>query len=106
LFNLFFTQVLKHAVKDLNHGISVRYRMDGSLFDLRRLSAKTKTFMKLPTEALFADDCALMAHEENHLQMLADKFSVAVWSVNQPWEDRSSLSACTNEHKAATMHHH
>ena len=28
-------------------------------------------------EALFADDCALMAHKENHLQVITDKFSEA-----------------------------
>jgi len=43
LFNLFFTQVLRHAVMDLDLGVYNKYRLDGSLFDLRRLTAKTKT---------------------------------------------------------------
>ena len=77
LFNLFFTQVLLHAVEDLDLGVYIRYRLDGSLFDLRRLTAKTKTMERLITEALFADDCALMAHQENHLQTIVDKFSEA-----------------------------
>ena len=77
LFNLFFTQVLLHAMKDLEFGIYIRYRLDGSLFDLRRLSARTKTLERLLIEALFADDCALMAHKENHLQVITDKFSEA-----------------------------
>uniref|UniRef100_K7E3Q4 RNA-directed DNA polymerase n=1 Tax=Monodelphis domestica TaxID=13616 RepID=K7E3Q4_MONDO len=77
LFNLSFTQVLQHAVMDLNLGIYIKYRRDGSLFDLRRLTAKTKTTERLILEALFADDCALMAHQENHLQTIVDRFSTA-----------------------------
>ncbi|KAL8569000.1 hypothetical protein ACOMHN_038524 [Nucella lapillus] len=49
--------------------------MDGSLFDLRRLSAKTKTIEKLIPEALFADDCALTAHTESTLQLIVNKFA-------------------------------
>lgn len=77
LFNLFFTQVLLHVVKDLDLGVYIKYRLDGSLFDLRRLSARTKTLEKLILEALFADDCALMAHRENHLQVIVDRFADA-----------------------------
>ena len=60
LFNLFFTCVLNHAIRDLEQGVYLQYRLDGSLFDLRRLTAKTKTLKKTVLEALFADDCALM----------------------------------------------
>ena len=67
LFNLFFAQVLHHAVQNKNLRVYIRYRTDGSLFDLRRLSAKTKTKEKLILEALFADDCALVVRKENHL---------------------------------------
>lgn len=77
LFNLFFTQVILHAIKDLEFGIYIRYRLDRSLFDLRCLTARMKTLERLLIEALFADDCALMAHKENHLQVITDKFSEA-----------------------------
>lgn len=76
LFNLFFTQVLLHAVRDLSLGVYIRYRLDGSIFDLRRLLPKQR-HERLITEALFADDCALMAHQENHLQTIVDRFSIA-----------------------------
>ena len=42
LFNLFFTCVLNHATRVLEKGVYRRYRFFGSLFDLRRLTAKTK----------------------------------------------------------------
>ena len=32
LFNLYFTQVILHATRDLDLGIYIRYRLDGSLF--------------------------------------------------------------------------
>ncbi|XP_076042061.1 uncharacterized protein LOC143025963 [Oratosquilla oratoria] len=75
LFNLFFTCVLNHAFRDLDLGVYLRFRSEGSVFDLRRLNAKTKTTEKLILEALFADDCALMAHKESDLQLIVDKFA-------------------------------
>ncbi|KAL6475004.1 hypothetical protein MHYP_G00160440 [Metynnis hypsauchen] len=77
LFNLFFTCVLNHAVRDIEDGVYLRYRLDGSLFDLRRLNAKTKTIERLILEALFADDCALMAQTEPAIQRIVDKFAEA-----------------------------
>ena len=77
LFNLFFTCVLNHAVGDLEQGVYLRYRLDGSLFDLRRLTAKTKTVKKTVLEALFADDCVLLAHRESDLQVIVNKFAEA-----------------------------
>ncbi len=38
---------------------------------------KTKTLERFFTEALFADDCAFMVHQDNHLQTTIDKFSTA-----------------------------
>ncbi|XP_076043764.1 uncharacterized protein LOC143026867 [Oratosquilla oratoria] len=48
LFNLFFTQVLRHIVRDLDLGVYIKYRLGGSLIDLRRLAAKTKTIETYP----------------------------------------------------------
>ena len=48
--------------EDLPDGIYIRFRTDGSLFNLRRLLVRTKTIKELITELLFADDCALLAH--------------------------------------------
>lgn len=74
LFNLFFTALVNHATKDLNKGIYIRYRDEGSIYDLHRLRAKTKTQEHLVREALFADDCALIAQTEADLQSFADNF--------------------------------
>ena len=77
LFNLFFTCVLRQAVGNMDKGVYVRFRYDGSVFDLRRLSAKTKTLNSLIQEALFADDCTLMAHKPGDLQAMLNSFSDA-----------------------------
>ena len=57
LFNLFFTQALLHAVKDLVFGLYIKYRFDVSLFDLPRLSARTKTLQLIVDR--FADAARL-----------------------------------------------
>ena len=77
LLNLFFICVLRQAVGNMDEGVYVCFRYDGSIFDLRRLSAKTKTLNNLIQEALFADDCALMAHKPGHLQAMLNSFSDA-----------------------------
>lgn len=59
--NHIFSCVLHHALQDLDRVVFIKYRLDGSLFDLRRLNGKTKTVERLITEALFADDCSLNA---------------------------------------------
>ena len=75
LFNLFITCVLTPAVRDLDHGVYLRYRFDGSLFNLKHLSTKTKTLERMILKELFANDYALMAHKESDLQLIVDKFA-------------------------------
>ncbi|XP_076031930.1 uncharacterized protein LOC143019834 [Oratosquilla oratoria] len=69
--------LLQYAVRDLDLGVYIKYRLDGSFVDLHHLATKTKTFERLILEALFADACALMAHEENNMQIIVDRFSSA-----------------------------
>ena len=77
LFNLFFTCALNHAIRDLEQRVYLRCRLDGSLFDIRRPTTKTKTVQKTVLETLFADDCAFMAHRESDLQIIFNKFAEA-----------------------------
>ena len=77
LCNLFFTCILNHAIRDLEKGVYLRYRLNGSLFDIRRLTAKAKTVKKSLLEALFADDCAPIAHRESDLHIIVNKYGKA-----------------------------
>ena len=56
-------------------GVYIRFRTDGSLFNLRRLQAHTKTTEKLIQEHLFADDAALVAHTERATQRFTSCFA-------------------------------
>jgi len=61
LFCIFFSIMLLVAFKDCDAGIPIRFRTDGSLFNLRRLQARSKTFAAVVRNLLYADDSALMA---------------------------------------------
>ena len=69
--------MLLEAKEDLPDGIYIRFRADDSLFSLRRLLARTKTIEELITELPFADDYALLAHTEETLQHIVNRFSDA-----------------------------
>ena len=58
LFILYFDAMLKEAISNCTKEIYIRFRTDGSLFNLARLRAQTKTSMNLVQELLYADDCA------------------------------------------------
>ena len=79
LFTIFFSMMLKQALQDLDDddAVYIRYRLDGSLFNLRRLQAHTKTLEQLIHDLLFADDAALVAHTERALQRLTSCFAEA-----------------------------
>jgi hypothetical protein len=56
-----FSAMLSDAFRDEDVGIRMNYRMDGKLFNRRRLKAKTKVMTEIIKDLLFADDCALNA---------------------------------------------
>jgi len=54
--------MLKQATEDIvddEDTVYIRYRLDGSLFNLRRLQAHTKTLERMIQDLLDADDAAL-----------------------------------------------
>ena len=57
--------------------VNIRYRLDGKLFNPRRLQAKTKVHFDKLREFLFADDCALNASSPEDMQRSMDLFSTA-----------------------------
>ena len=59
-----FTEMFSAAPSQTNAGIKIRYRTDGRAFDLGHLKANTKVHEALVRDFLFADDCALAAHQK------------------------------------------
>ena len=80
LFSILFSMKLKQAMEDLDdeRAVYIRYRFDGSLLNLRRLEANSKTCEQLVRGLLFADDAALVAHTERALQHLTSCFAESV----------------------------
>ena len=58
-------------------GIYKHFQANGRLFNLWRLLARTKTIEEFITELLFAKDYALLAHTEETLQHIVNRFSDA-----------------------------
>jgi hypothetical protein len=77
LFSLMFSAMLTDTFREMDIGISIRYRADGSVFNLKRLQARTKVKTDTINDLLFADDCALNAPSEASMQHSVDKFSNA-----------------------------
>ena len=71
--------MLKQTLEDLDDdgAVYIRYHLDSSLFNLKRLHSHTKTIEQLFHDLLFADDAALIAHTERALQHITSCFAEA-----------------------------
>jgi len=74
IFNFFMTAVTLYARNSFLqvNGISVKYRLDGNLFNQSRLNAQSKTSVTHSYELQYADDTALVSHTADGLQQLLD----------------------------------
>lgn len=77
LFNIFISTVMTLAQNSLNaeDGIQLEYRLDGSLFNIRRLQAHTKTTIRQIIELQYADDAALISYTPQSMQHILVVFS-------------------------------
>ena len=73
LFGIFFSMLLQYALVECIEGLYVQTRSDGKFFNIARLRAKTKAYVVLIRELLFAGDTALTSHSQEGLQHLVDK---------------------------------
>ena len=77
LYSIMFSAMLFDAFSGLDNGIGIQYHTDGSVFNFRKLRAKTRMKTGIINEFLFADDCALSATTKANMQNSVDKFSMA-----------------------------
>jgi len=79
IFNLFLVAVtlaFRSGVMT-EDGVSLSYRLDGSLFNIRRLQTKSKISHDYVFELQYADDAALPSHTAEGLQRNLDRISEA-----------------------------
>jgi hypothetical protein len=77
LFSLMFSAMLHDAFHEEKPGLDIRHRVDGGLFNLRRLKSVTKCHISRVCDLLFADDCALNTGNAEDMQRSMDLFSSA-----------------------------
>ena len=77
LFSIYFAIVISKAFENCELGIYIRYRSTGKLFNLRRFDAKTKTYISLVRDLLYADDCDIVSHSEADMQILMNLIASA-----------------------------
>ena len=75
LFCIIFSAMLHDAFRNCNSGAMIRLRSNGGLFNFQRLKARTKVSLLLLRELPFADDCALIAHNEDEQQSILNDFA-------------------------------
>lgn len=70
LFNILLSAITRlfHHAMGHEDGVQVEYRLDGNLFNIRRLQAHTKTKTCQISELQYADDCAILAHSPDSMQ--------------------------------------
>ena len=71
--------VFRHNISAAD-GVRIKYRLDGSLFNIRRLQAVTKVTNGTIFDLQYADDAALPSHTPDGLQRHLDAISSAIIS--------------------------
>ena len=74
LFSFFFSMMLKQVIENLND-VYICYRLDGNLFNLRRLHVHTKILEQLFRALLFADEATPVVYTERPLEQLTSCFA-------------------------------
>lgn len=74
LFSIFISSIMHLIREDIPPGVQLSYRMDGRLFNLNRLRAKTKTSVTSVLELQYADDNTIVAETEVELQAILNIF--------------------------------
>ena len=77
LFSMMFSAMLTNAIHDCDAGFPIRNRLEGKLFNLRRLQAKFNVQTDVPDQLLYTDDLVKNAKSETKMQGDMDRMSQA-----------------------------
>ena len=99
IFNLLLVAITLVSHRDLQSSdcVGIVYRLDGGLFSLRRLQAKTKTSSAIISAIQCADDAAFPSHTADGLQRSLDVMSETYL--------RAGLVINTTKQKSLVQHH-
>ena len=97
IFDLFLAAVMKLARSYIPHddGIESSYRLDGSVFNLKRLTARTRVATKTIVDLQYSDDAALMDCDPERLRHTLNAVTEAY--------NRTGLSVSTSKTEALNM---
>ena len=112
IFNLFLvavTLVFRNGLPP-NAGIPINFRLDGNLFNIRRLQAKTKVSRDTIFDLQYADDAAIPSHTaaglRHSINLLAATYQCARLIVNTKKTDflAQSVNTSAAAHPTFTVH--
>ena len=105
LFSIYFAVLLESAFKGSPDDVYLKWRTDGFLFNLSRLKAATKTTTSQIRDLLFADNAAIVAHDESTLQSMMNQLSTACtkFSLIISVKKTVVLSQSQDVHSTATI---
>ena len=72
LFSMIFSAMLTDDFHECDDGFSVRYRVDGKMFNLRRIQVKSKVQTEVVDERLYADGMAQNVSTERKVHEAMD----------------------------------
>ena len=77
LFNLYLSIVMSLFLESLRaeDGVDLEYWLDGSLFNIRRLQAHTKTSVRQLVDLQYADDAAILSHSPESMQYTLNRLT-------------------------------
>ena len=113
IFNLLLVAIILVSHSDLQSSdcVGIEYRLDGGLFNLRRLQAKTKTYSAMISALQYADDVAfpsltadgfqrsldVMSETYLHAGLISNTTKTEIFSTSSP--DTPTFSNCGNQLK-------
>ena len=102
LFSIFFNMMIMQVNEDLvnEDNVYVRYRLDGSLFNLSYRAFKLTPRLMRGLSETFSSQMMLMYH------FLLRKCCPAFWPRGQPEEDGGPLPACPPRRIPPASHHY
>jgi len=72
LFTIYLCAILFLVHDRLLCGVEIEYRLDGRLFNMSHLKAKTKVTKTAVIDHQYVDGCAILAHTAEELQTSID----------------------------------